>query len=133
MSRCLDCKYYDPQCNDCNKNDHYAYRNDEACDKFEQRKECEHRYENCDINGCSIICHRSPSECGCNFYYECKLDNRYCDEKCEIHRTRHQIKSLEDERKNLYIAKSAINLALTRYNDKITELIEKLKKLEKEN
>lgn len=135
MSKCLDCKYYDPHCNECNKDNHcyFANRDDEVCDKFEQRKKCEHRYENCDINGCSIICHRNPSERGCDFYYECTLDDRYCDEKCEIHMTKHQIKSLENEREKLYIAKSAIDLALTRYNDEINELIEKLKKLEKEN
>ena len=50
-----------------------------------------------------------------------------------IYVTRHEIKRLEDERKNLYIAKSAINLALARYSDEITKLIEKLKKLENEN
>lgn len=99
MSKCLDCKYYDPHCNECNKNDHcsYAYRDDEACDKFEQRKQCKHRYENCDINGCSIICHKCPSECGCDFYYQCKLDDYYCDENCEIHEDRHELKVLEDE------------------------------------
>jgi len=132
MSKCLDCKWFDPQCNECNQDNHCpcVYRDDEACDKFEQRKECKHRYENCDMNGCSIICHSFPSEKGCGFIYRCNEDDYLCDEKCELHRTRHQIKSLEDERKNLYIAKSAINLALARYSDEITKLIEKLKKLD---
>ena len=128
MTKCIECKYFDPQCNDCNKDDHYAYRDDEACDKFAQRKECEHRYENCDINGCSIICHRSPSECGCNFYYECKLDNRYCDEKCEFHKDRHDLNVLREEKSNLYKAKVSIEKSIERYENMIKELESKIEK-----
>ena len=132
MSECKDCKYFDTSCNDCIKDDHDAYKDDKSCSEFEQRKECKQRYERCYEN-CSIICHRLPSECGCDFNYCCNEDDYLCDEKCELHRTRHEIKRLEDERKNLYIAKSAINLALARYSDEITKLIEKLKKLENGN
>lgn len=134
MSKCLDCKYYDPQCNECDKNDHcpYAYRDDEACDKFEQRKKCEYRYENCDINGCSIICHRYPSECGCDFYYQCKLDDYYCDEKCEIHKDIHELETLKEEYSKLLVAEKAIKLAIVRYSNKINKLIKKIEK-EKEN
>ena len=130
MSKCLDCKWFNPQTYECIEEVHDTYVDNEACDKFVQRKECKHRYENCDCNGCSIICHSYPSERGCDFYYECKLDNRYCDEDCEKHEIRHEIKVLEDERGKLYDAATAINLSLARYSDKIIELNEKLKKLE---
>lgn len=128
MSKCLDCKYFDPQCNECNKENHcyIANRDDEACDKFVQRKECEHKYENCDCNGCSIICHSYPSERGCDFYYECKLDNRYCDEKCEIHKDRYEIKNLSEEISKLYEAKRTIEKAIERYNENIKEIEERL-------
>lgn len=130
MSKCKDCKHFIPLTNECNQVDYEINRDDVSCDKFVQRKECKHRYENCDCNGCSIICHSYPSERGCDFYYECKLDNRSCDENCEKHEIRHEIKVLEDERGKLYDAATAINLSLTRYSDKIIELNEKLKKLE---
>lgn len=131
MSKCLECKYFDPQCNECNKENHcpYADRDDETCSKFEKRKECEHRYENCDCNGCSIICHSYPSEKGCDFYYQCKLDNRYCDENCEKHNLRHEIKELEEEKGKLYAASTAINLSIARYSNKINELNKKLEEL----
>ena len=40
MTKCIECKYFDPHFNECNKDNHcpYANRNDEACDKFIQRK-----------------------------------------------------------------------------------------------
>ena len=128
MSKCIECKWFDPQFNDCIKDDHYTYKDDEACDKFELRKECEHRYENCDINGCSIICHSYPSERGCVFYYECKLDNRRCDENCEHHENRREINDLSEERSKLYDAKRIIEKTIKRYDEKIKELEEKLKK-----
>ena len=131
MSKCLDCRWFDPQCNECNQDNHCpcVYRDDEACDKFEQRKKCEHRYENCDINGCSIICHKFPSECGCDFYYQCKLDNYYCDENCEKHKNRKELEDLKEEMFNLYDAMSAIDKVITRFKNKIKELEEKLNKV----
>ena len=48
MSECKDCKYFDTSCNDCIKDDHYAYKDDKSCSEFEQRKECKHKYEKCD-------------------------------------------------------------------------------------
>lgn len=133
MSKCLECKWFNPQCNDCNKDDHYTYKDDEACDKFEKRKECEYRYENCDCNGCSIICHQYPSECGCDFYYQCKLDNYYCDENCEKHEIRKKLEDIKKEKSDLYDAKYTIEKILDKYNIKIEELEKKLETFKNEN
>ena len=128
MSKCLDCKWFDPQCNECNQDNHcpFANRDDEVCDKFEQRKKCEHRYENCDINGCSIICHSYPSERGCDFYYECKLDNRYCDENCERHEKRAKLNKLKTQLGKLYSSKTFIEELIEEYKENISKLEKEL-------
>ena len=128
MSKCKECKYFDPQFNDCKKDNHYTYSDDESCNKFEKRKECKFKYENCDINSCSIICHKTPSECGCDFYYECTLDDRYCDERCEEHKDRQELNILNKERCDLVKAKESIEKSIKRYDEKIKEIEEKLNK-----
>lgn len=131
---CKKCVFYNTLEDECNNDKWYEThcRHEEfvPCELFKAIKECKYRYENCDVNGCSIICHQMPSECGCKFYYECKLDGYRCDEKCEIHNIRHEIKVLKEERGKMYVAKTAVELSLARYLDKITELNEKLNKLE---
>lgn len=128
MSKCKECKYFNTSCNDCIKDDHDAYRDDESCSEFEQRKECKHRYEKCYEN-CSIICHRLPSECGCDFNYCCNEDDYLCDEKCELHKNRHELNILIEEKRNLVEAYESIKKSIKRYDEKIKEIEEKLNKI----
>lgn len=102
MSECIKCKFYNPNFQDCENEEwcksHCRYDEPTICEHYVERKNCEHKFENCDINGCSIICHRTPSESGCKFYYECKLDGFPCNEDCQKHYKR---KEFSDKKKEL--------------------------------
>jgi len=103
MHKCLNCIYFNPSYYECDnekwEKTHCRFDEPEPCEYFVERKKCKYRYENCDMNGCSIICHRSASEHECHFNYCCDLDDRLCDENCRPHELRHE---LEHEKENLH-------------------------------
>lgn len=129
---CANCKFFDSLELECNNDNwyktHCRFEECTPCEFFEAIKECEHKFENCDINGCSILCHSTPSERGCKFYYQCKLDDFPCDEKCEKHKDRHNLEALRKEKGDLIRAKESIEKSVKRYDKKINELEEKIKK-----
>ena len=126
-TKCHDCIYYDELDQDCIK-DQYDGCDllGDKCTIFKARKKCEHRYENCDINGCSIICHGCPSERGCDFYYECRLDNRRCDENCEKHEKRHKLNLLREKLSKLYDSKRLLESLIEEYKKEANTLEEEI-------
>ena len=125
-TRCHDCVYYDELCQDCTKAqyDGCALLEDK-CTIFKARKECKHRYEKCYEN-CSILCHSCPSDRGCEFWFECDLDDHKCDEKCEKHEARHKLNSLSEKLSKLHDSKRLLESLIEEYKIEIHTLKEKI-------
>ena len=132
MNKCKDCINFSTYTYECIIDEHDTYPDDESCSCFKKRKDCEHKFEKCYEN-CSIICHRLPSERGCEFHYECDLDDFYCDEKCELHKDRYKLNILNKEKFDLVKAKESIEKSIKRYDEKINEIEAKLKNEDKKN
>ena len=95
--KCHDCVYYDELGQDCIKDQYDGCELlADKCTVFKERKKCDNRYEDCS-GMCSIICHKFPSDAGCKFIYKCKIDDYACDEKCDKHQLRHDIKEKNEE------------------------------------
>ena len=121
MNKCKDCINFSTYTYECIIDEHDTYPDDEACSCFKKRKDCKHKFEKCDEN-CSIICHRSPSERGCEFYYECDLDDYLCDEKCEKHEKRCKLNKLKETISKLYDSKRLIETLIEEHKKEINAL-----------
>lgn len=129
MNKCLNCIYFNPSNGECDNEEwektHCRFDKPEPCEHFVKRKFCSHRFENCDMNGCDVICHKCPSDHGCYFYYWCDLDDSPCYENCRSHELRHK---LEQEREKLHKM-----FETKKFMEKMIEETQlKIEKLEKE-
>lgn len=129
---CYNCKHYDPRERDC-FNEEYCNHHcrwddlpEKECQYFSPRKECNHRYEKCYEN-CSILCHSCPSDRGCEFWFECDLDNYGCDEKCRFHTSRYELKHKKETLSKLYDSKRLMEKLIKEYEADIKEIEEDLK------
>ena len=130
MDNCINCQFYDTIERDCSneqwEKSHCRYDEPSPCEFYVERKKCPHKYEDCDINGCSIICHSMPSERGCKFYYKCELDDYPCNEKCEIHFKRKELEDKKNELSELHKTKKLIEKLIDRTNTDSNKLQEEL-------
>ena len=128
---CYKCKDYDPRERDC-FNEEYCLSHcrwddlpEKECQYFSPRKECNHRHEKCS-ESCSILCHSCPSDRGCEFWFECDLDDYPCDEKCEKHEERYKLNSLTEKLSKLHDSKRLLESLIEEYKIEIHTLKEKI-------
>lgn len=130
MSECIECKFYNPILEDCENEEwcksHCRYDEPTKCEHYIERKKCEHKFENCDINSCSIICHSLPSERGCKFYYQCKLDNYPCHEDCQKHYKRKEFSDKKKELQKLWDMRKFIDELINKCQNDIEKLKEEV-------
>lgn len=127
--KCHDCVYYDELDQDCIKDQYDGCGLlADKCTIFKERKKCNNRYEDCS-GMCDIICHKFPSDAGCKFIYKCKLDDYACDEKCENHQLRHNLKEKQEELSKLYDTQKFIEKLIEKNKIEIEELNNKRNEL----
>ena len=124
MEKCIDCKYYDPFLKQCENDEACSIRcrcNENICKYFTKRKECKHRYEHCQED-CCVICKKLPSEKGCDYWFQCDLDDSSCDEDCKRHQKQHDLEELQTEIIRLKQAKNTIESLVEKFEKEMEKI-----------
>lgn len=128
-NQCLTCKYYITEEDDCEKDYPEVCLEKYKCGEYEPRfkkDECGHRYEDCRdcMPNCTNVCMRKPSEHHCTFKYICDLDRWVCDENCERHERRKNMKDSRAELERLVETKKMVDAYRSAYPGKSIETID---------